>query len=447
VVTNTTAVLAAQAASLRYEDIPADVVTVAKQMILDTIGSAIAGAADSGPAMIREIVLRDSGPGGCSLWGIPQVRTSPSAAALANGIAAHALDFDDVLTSFTGHPSSPVLPAVFALAEEARLSGRSLLEAFVTGIETQARIGTSVAPAHYKRGFHATGTIGTFGAAAAAARLLGVDADAMEYALGVAGAQAAGLKSQFGSMTKPLHAGKAASNGLLAARLAALGFTSARDVVACAQGFAATQADGLDLGILAAPIGSPWYILRTLFKMHASCHYTHSVFEAVRSLRGDVAAEDIEGIRLRVNPDLLAACDIREPKTGLQAKFSMRYVAALALVRGVADPAQFTDESVRTVGLLHELAAKVEVAPDRTVPHFTCECLLRARDGRRFEAAHNTERPAWEDSPQEQTAALVDKFTAIVGPVLGTRTTELADAILHLEDVTDISELLAGGSR
>jgi 2-methylcitrate dehydratase PrpD len=443
-VTNGTAVLAAQAAGLRYAGIPADVVTVAKQMILDTIGSAIAGAADSGPKLAREIVLRDSGPGRCSLFGVPQVRTSPSAAALANGIAAHALDFDDVLTSFTGHPSAPVLPAAFALAEEGRLPGRSLLEAFVTGIETEARIGTAVAPAHYKRGFHATGTIGTFGAAAAAARILGVDAGAMEFALGIAGAQAAGLKSEFGTMTKPLQAGKAAADGLLAARLAALGFTSAADIVACAQGFAATQADGLDLDVLTAPFGSPWYLLRTLFKMHASCHYTHSVFEAVRSLRTRVRAGDIRGITLRVNPDLLAACDLREPRTGLQAKFSMRYVAALALAQGVAQPGQFTDEAVQTSPLLHKLAAKVDVAPDPAVPHFTCECLLLERDGSRYEATYNTERPAWQDAPQEQTAALAAKFAAIAGPVVGeTRATELTDLILNLENVTDVSELLA----
>lgn len=443
-VTSATAVLAAQAAGLRYDDIPADVVTVAKQCLLDTIGAAIAGAADSGPRMVREIVLRDSETGRCSLFGVPQVRTSASAAALANGTAAHALDFDDVLTSFTGHPSAPVLPAAFALAEEGRLPGRSLLEAFVAGVEAEARIGTAVAPTHYRRGFHATGTVGTFGAAAAAARILGVGAGAMEYALGIAGAQAAGLKSEFGTMTKPLHAGKAASDGLLAARLAALGFTSAPDIVACPQGFAATQADGLDVDVLTSPFGSPWYLLRTLFKMHASCHYTHSVFEAVRSLRTRVRADDVEGITLRVHPDLLAACGIREPRTGLQAKFSMRYVTALALARGVADPGQFTDEAVRASPLLHELAAKVEVAPDRAVPHFTCECLILAQDGSRYTATHNTERPAWEHTPEEQSAPLLGKFAGLTEPVLGkARATKLADAIMTLQDVADVSELLA----
>lgn len=439
---NGTAVLAGQAANLRYDDIPADVVTVAKQCILDTIGAAIAGAADAGPRMVRDTVLPDSATGRCSLFGVPRIRTSPSAAALANGTAAHALDFDDVLTSFTGHPSAPVLPAAFALAEQARLPGRRLLEAFVTGVEVESRIGTAVAPAHYRRGFHATGTVGTFGAAAAAAKVLGAGADAMEHSLGIAGAQAAGLKSQFGTMTKPLHAGKAAANGLLAARLAARGFTSAPDTVACPQGFAATQADGLDPDVVTSAFGSPWYLLATLFKLHASCHYTHSVFEAVRSLRTDVRSGDIDSITLRVHPDLLAACDIRRPQTGLQAKFSMRYIAALALTRGVADPARFTDEAVRTSPPLHELAAKVEVAPDRAIPHFTCECRIRTRDGHHHTAQHNTDQPAWKDTPREQTAPLLDKFAQLTEPVLGkTRATDLADAIMNLEHLTDVSDL------
>jgi len=443
--TNATAVLAAQASGLRFTDIPADVVTVAKQCILDTIGVAIAGAAEPGPRMVRDIVLADSGAGGCSLFGVAQVRTTASAAALANGIAAHALDFDDVLTAFTGHPSAPVLPAAFALCEERRLPGRALIEAFVVGVEVEARIGAAVAPGHYRRGFHATGTIGTFGAAAAAARVLGLGAQAMESALSIAGTQAAGLKSQFGTMTKPLHAGKAAADGLLSARLAALGFTSASDIVACHQGFAATQADRVDRDVLTSAFGAPWYVLATLFKIHASCHYTHSVFEAVRGLRDQVRPDDVECITLRMHPDLLDVCDIRDPQSGLEAKFSMRYVAALALAQGVADPAQFTDEAVATRPQLRELAALVDVVPDPAVAHFTCECVIQCRDRRRLTASHNTERPAWRDSPQEQTAGLVEKFVGLTEPILGkARATELAAAIMSLEEVSDVSELLAG---
>ncbi|MBO0820009.1 MAG: MmgE/PrpD family protein [Nocardiopsaceae bacterium] len=232
--------------------------------------------------MVRESVLLDGGAGACSLFGVQRPRVTAAAAALANGTSARAPDFDDVLTAMIGHPSAPVLPAAFALAEEGGLSGRRLLEAFVAGVEVEARIGSAVAPGHYTRGFHATGTAGTFRAAAAAARILGASEAALGSALSVAGAQAAGLKSQFGTMTKPLH------------------------------------------------------VLGTLFKMHASCHYTHSVFESLHGLRDRVPPGEVAGITLRVHPDLLRACDIREPDTGLAGKFSMRFVAALALAAGRA---------------------------------------------------------------------------------------------------------------
>jgi 2-methylcitrate dehydratase PrpD len=439
---NPTLALAAQAAGLRFDDLPADAVTVAKQCILDVIGSAIAGAASPGSAMVRESVLLDGGTGVCSLFGVPQARVTAGAAALANGTAAHALDFDDVLTAMIGHPSAPVLPAVFALAEEGGRSGRRLLEAFVAGVEVEARIGSAVAPAHYARGFHATGTVGTFGAAAAAARILDASEAAMTSALSLAGAQAAGLKSQFGTMTKPLQAGKAAANGLLAARLAVGGFTAAPDVIGCEQGFAATQADGLDVEALTAPFGRPWHLLATLFKMHASCHYTHSVFESLRSLRDRVPVSDVEAITLRVHPDLRKACDILIPETGLAGKFSMRYVAALALAVGRADPAQFTDEAVRDP-VVSGLRARVDVVPDDTLHHFTCEAVLRSRDGRRYEASRHAGRPAWRSSPDEQTPALLEKFTSLTEPVLGgPRSARLAQKIMTMEEVPDVSGLL-----
>lgn len=438
---NTGVGLAAQAAGLRFDAIPPDVVTVAKQCILDVIGAAIAGAAAPGSVMVRESVLLDGGTGACSLFGVEGTRTTAGAAALANGTAAHALDFDDVLTIMVGHPSAPVLPVAFALAEEGKRSGRQLLEAFVAGVEVEARVGSAVAPGHYLRGFHATGTVGTFGAAAAAAKILDASEAVMESALSLAGAQAAGLKSQFGTMTKPLQSGKAAANGLLAARLAVRGFTATPDVIGCEQGFAATQADDLDLDALNLPFGATWHLLRTLFKMHASCHYTHSVFETTRSLRDRVPVAEVEGITLRVHPDLLKACDIHEPETGLQGKFSMRYVAAVALAVGRADPAQFTDEAVQ-VPALRDLRSKVDVVPDDTLHHFTCETVLRARDGRRFEASYNAGQPSWQRSPQEQTAALLGKFIGLVEPILGSiRSVKLAEAIMNVEEITDVSDL------
>lgn len=442
-----TARLAAHAAALRFGELPAEVVTVAKQCILDVLGVAIAGSAEPAAQLVRAAVLPESGPGDASLFGVPTRRTATGTAAIVNGTASHALDYDDVLTPMTGHPTAPVLPAVFAVAEVRRHSGRALLEAFVSGVETECRIGAAVQPSHYARGFHVTGTVGTFGAAAGVARLLEAEADVIERALGIAGAQAAGLKSQFGTMTKPLQAGKAAANGLLAARLAAQGFTSAADIVVVPQGFGATQADDVDLDVLSAPFGAPWYLSRTLFKMHASCHYTHSVFEALRGLAGSLPVNEIGKVILRVHPDLLSVCDIREPRTGLEAKFSMRFVAALALARGEAGPDQFTDDMVR-VPRLRELCARVEVAPTDQIRPFTCECVVVSADGRWFSARHDSDRPAWRHSPDEQTAPLLEKYSALAAPVLGNRRAErLADHIMHLEDVVDVSAILDPAGR
>src|SRR5205814_7907285 len=183
------------------------------------------------------------------------------------------------------HPSVAILRGLVALAEQRRSTGREVIAAFVAGYETACRVGMALRPGHYGSGFHATGTVGVFGAAAACAHLLGLDTEATARALGIAGTQAAGLKSQFGTMCKPFHAGKAAQNGLLAARLAARGFSSRTDLVECVQGFAATH--GPDFGpeaALADPANG-FHIYANLFKYHAACYMTHAPIECGRELR------------------------------------------------------------------------------------------------------------------------------------------------------------------
>src|SRR5271169_5674600 len=183
-----------------------------------------------------------------------------------------------------GHPSVAILPGLLALAELKGSSGREVVTAFVAGYETACRIGAALQPGHYNLGFHSTGTVGSFGAAAACARLLGLDAEATAVALGIAGTQAAGLKSQFGTMCKPLHAGKAAQNGLLAARLASRGFTSRPDAIECAQGFAATQSPAFKPeAALEDPPGG-FYLRGNLFKYHAACFLTHAPIECARAV-------------------------------------------------------------------------------------------------------------------------------------------------------------------
>src|SRR5213080_4483373 len=184
-----------------------------------------------------------------------------------------------------GHPSVSILPWLLALAGTPHSTGREVVAAFVAGYETACRIGMALRPGHYDRGFHATGTVGAFGAAAACAHLLGLDAEATARALGIAGTQAAGLKSQFGTMCKPFHAGKASQSGLLAARLAARGFSSRPDLVECEQGFALTH--GPDFHPEAALATPPhgFHLFANLFKYHAACYLTHGPIESARALR------------------------------------------------------------------------------------------------------------------------------------------------------------------
>ena len=205
--------------------------------MLDYIGVGLAGADDPLVLILLDELLEPGADTQASVIGHP-IGLPVLSAALVNGAAAHALDYDDVNLAMPGHPSVAILPGLLALAEQQRSSGRELIAAFVAGYETACRIGIAMRPGHYGRGFHATGTVGCFGAAAACARLLGLDADTTAQALGIAGTQASGLKSQFGTMCKPFHAGKASQNGLLAARLAARGFSSRPDFVECEQGFA-----------------------------------------------------------------------------------------------------------------------------------------------------------------------------------------------------------------
>ncbi|MGH7115839.1 MAG: MmgE/PrpD family protein, partial [Stellaceae bacterium] len=235
-----TRVLAQRAARLGWDELPAPVRELARQCVLDTLGCAVAGAGDPLVGMLLDEMTESGGAPQASVLGRRQ-RLPALAAALVNGAAGHALDYDDVHIAMPGHPSVAVLPGLLALAEWRGSSGRDVMTAFVAGYETACRIGAALSPGHYALGFHSTATVGCLGAAAACARLLDLDAEATATALGIAGTQAAGLKSEFGTMCKPFHAGKAAQNGLLAARLAARGFSSRPDLVECEQGFALTH--------------------------------------------------------------------------------------------------------------------------------------------------------------------------------------------------------------
>jgi 2-methylcitrate dehydratase PrpD len=426
-----TAGLAAAITALRYEDLPPGLVTIARQCLLDVLGTTVAGSRTPAGRIAAGALGADGG-GSCTVVGRPE-RLPAYAAALVNGTAGHALDFDDVISS-VGHPTVAVAPALLAVAERTGASGRDVLTAFVAGVETQARIADAVGPEHYARGFHSTATFGSYGAAAAAGRLLGLAAGAMTAALGIAGTQAAGLKAVFGTMCKPLHAGKAASNGVLAADLAAAGFTSADDIIGDPQGFAATQSDRLDAAGLSVPFGAPWRLWDLRFKVHAACFLTHAAIDSLlgMSTSDGLGASDVDRIEVAVPPGHLNVCGIVEPRTGLEGKFSLRHTAALALLAHAAGPDLFTDERVADPAAV-ALRARVEVVPDPALAGPVARVTVWTVGGARLEAARDLRDRVWTDDPGEQTPALLGKFHGLADPVLGAeRAGAVAAAVLGL---------------
>ena len=443
--TSVTTEVARRGRAVTFSQLPDDVITVAKHCVLDWVGVTVAGSREPVTGMIRDFVLDEGGAPQATLIGTGQ-RVSAREAALVNGTASHALDFDDVMSAMGGHPTVPVLPAVLAVVQQEGLDGRALIAALVAGLETEGRVGRLVAPDHYAAGWHATGTVGTFGAAAGVAHALGLDQGQWRSALGIAGTQAAGLKSMFGTMCKPFHAGKAATNGLLAARMAQRGFTSNPDVLDVAQGFADTQTTSRN-PCCALANGPDEYDSRdVLFKFHAACYFTHSSIEGITRLLADATLEPdtVQEVELRVPPQHLAACNILEPTTALEGKFSLRYTAALALSgRG-------TDERAFSVAMVADPAlvalrdrVRISPAPELTNTHAT-ETVLRTRDGRELRtkidmsiAARGTQEL------DRQWDRLVEKFIALTVPVLGAgRADDAIQAIAGLDQLQSLDDLL-----
>jgi len=437
-----TRTIARRATALSFADLPTDVVDVVGQCLKDWFAVTIAGTHEEPVQILADELPATADDAGQTLVGRGS-RAGLLDAALINGAASHALDFDDVNLAMNGHPTVPVAAAVLALAELTGASGREVIAAFAAGYETECRIGRLVGDAHYRAGFHATATLGSFGAAAACARLLGLDAEATATALGIAGTQAAGLKSMFGSMCKPLHAGRAAANGLLAARLAARGFTSRTDVLECAQGFAATHGNACrPKAALADPTGG-FHLRHNLFKYHAACYLTHSTIDALQGLRRDagIAPDDVEAVTVQVDAGHLEVCAIAQPRTGLETKFSLQHAAAFALCGDdTARLDTYSDGNAARADLVR-LGGKVDIEPsDRPGTWARVEVTLH--DGRRLRAAADVGVPAVDLAAQ---GARIDaKFTALVQPHLGpTGATELSAAIDDLAQAPDIRTMLA----
>jgi 2-methylcitrate dehydratase PrpD len=343
-------------------DIPADAREAARRALLDTVGVALAGSGAECVRILREALGSDGpdpglgpAPGGATLLGTA-ARASALDAALVNATAAHALDYDDTHANVRGHPSAAVAPAALALAETLGASGADLVSAYVLGLEVAARVGRGIGPSHAAQGFHSTSTLGVLGAAGACARLLGLDPPQVATALGIAASGAAGLRLNFGCMTKPLHAGNAARAGLLAARLAQRGFT-AHESVLDHGGFGAvfSPGDGDPDAIAGGPDGG-WQVVTPgiAVKKYPCCNRGHRAVDALLTLidRHRFGAADVRLVEVRMPAGQVDAggrvgpMTYPAPLTGLQAKFSMQYVLAAALLDGGLGIGAFTDEQV-----------------------------------------------------------------------------------------------------
>ena len=433
--------LAESAAAIRFDALPQPVVAVAKQCLLDWLGVTLAGVDEPLVRMLRDHVAEEGGNPQATLVGRGG-KVAGSQAALVNGAAGHALDFDDVLGAMNGHPTAPVAPAVLALAEKRGLDGKAVLAAFAAGVETEARIGRMMALGHYAKGFHNTATLGSFGAAAGCANLLKLDAEHTAMAFGIAGTQAAGIKSMFGTMCKPLHAGKAAFHGYLAATQAARGFSSRPDVIECFQGFAYTQADGFDAERGLADLGT-WHLPDVLFKYHPACYGTHAPIEAARKIAANPAfdLDKLEKAEVRVDPKCLAMCNIPNPTTGLEGKFSLRYNIALGLSGGATGALdRYEDEAVKAPPVV-QLRDRVRVEGTEGISGHQAEVLVYLKDGLVLRERYDVGVP--ERDLGLQWNKLATKFRALAEPLIGaSRAEEVVGIVEGLERESNVARLM-----
>jgi 2-methylcitrate dehydratase PrpD len=447
--TSVRAPLSALADFVTAAEVPGAARVRAATAVLDTVGVALAGAVEPA-ARIVQATIGTAADEGCTVFGVTR-RAAGTDAALANGTAAHALDYDDMCFVSLAHPSAPLVPAALAAGETADASGRAVLDAYVVGFEVQARLGRLMNPRHYARGWHCTSTLGCLSAAAAASRLLQLDRDAAAHALAIAASESSGLKENFGTMVKPLHAGLAARAGLLAALLAQHGMTASAQALDGPQGLLhAMDSEGADLSGATADLGTRWEILETgiTVKLYPSCAGTHPALDALLDLRARkrLTADDVDIVDIdvdRVTPTVLI---YDRPGTALEAKFSMPFCAAAALVDGrvgidTFDDARLTDR--RLAALMSRVTMRVDEALGVNAEPLTqARVRVRLLDGRTLEQRANGARgyPAQPATDEE----LATKFLACASRALSAERAAIAlDRLQAIAQLASIRELTA----
>ncbi|MDP6560734.1 MAG: MmgE/PrpD family protein [Candidatus Binatia bacterium] len=342
----------------RYGDVPEAVVRSAKGFVLDGLGVILAGSTEKGSRIIQSHVRRMGGRPEATIFGTGHTAPAPKAA-LVNGVDGHAMDYDDTQLSTSPdkvyglltHPTVPVLSAVLAISEKQKSSGKDFLLAYILGVEVECRIADAINRRHYQEGFHSTATMGGLGAAMAVGKLLRLKVEALERTLGIAASMASGLRENFGTMTKSLHAGRSAENGVTAAQLAKAGFTSAHNILEAKRGFFNAMAGGFDEDKIAGRLGKPYFMVEPgiSIKPYPSGTLSHPAQDLILEMvkKHDLRPGDIEKVDVGTNSNVPNALIYPMPKTALEGKFSIPFCMAMGVLERKAGIAQFRDRKVR----------------------------------------------------------------------------------------------------
>jgi 2-methylcitrate dehydratase PrpD len=441
--------LAERSSRLRFEDLPPDAVGAAKVGILDLVGVTLAGSVEPTTRIVAGVVPQGSES---TIFGSPR-RAGMLDAALVNGTASHALDFDDMNNTLGGHPTAPILPALFALADTTRVDGRGFIAAYAAGFEVECKIGLAVNFHHYTKGWHPTATLGVFGAATASCHLLGLDAARTAIALAIAASLASGLKANFGTMTKPLHVGHCARNGLFAALLARDGFTANDAAFEHKQGFLEVfnGAGTYDTAPVLTRWGQPFDIVDPgiALKQYPCCGSTHPALDAMLELvrRHDLTPDTVATIESWTHPRRLEHTNRPDPQSALDAKFSVQYCLARALTDRSIKIEDFEGDAWRdpkVIALLPRVrAATYTTAQFSADNHFGAEIKVTTTDGRTVSG--KVDAPLGRSRARPLPAALLrEKFLNCAARALPRETcTTLADRIGELETFADLRAVTA----
>jgi 2-methylcitrate dehydratase PrpD len=368
----------------RYDRMKPEIIHQAKRCLLDWSGVSIGGLESQAVKILIKTVRSLGGNEQASIYGT-RIRTSVFNAALVHGTMSHILDYDDAHLGSLMHPSVPVIPALLAYGEWKKASGRQFLLSLILGIEAETRISMAMGAAHYEKGWHSTATVGRFGAAAGVGKMACLSPIGMAYAMGIAGTQSSGLRMAFGTMTKSFHPGKAAADGLLAVLLAKQGYTAPENIIEGEQGLGSLLSTDFNYERGFKGLGKDYNIMGISFKPYASCLYTHPVIYGISQLKKEyqITPEDVKKIDCQVSRFCYDAACKKQPQTGLAAKFSSYYCAAIALCEGRAGNDLFRDECLKIEKYL-QCMARVNIALNPSLTESEAKIAIYLNNGQCF---------------------------------------------------------------